>query len=59
MKCQILFLRKNKKNIISLLATEFASSRVSVKAADTVKPALKATCIKQSPVFKRHYFRSQ
>ena len=24
----------------------------------TVKPALKATCIKQSPVFKGHYFRS-
>ena len=25
---------------------------------DTVKPVLKATCIKQSPAFKGHYFRS-
>ena len=31
MKCQILFSRKNKKSIISLLSAEFAHSVVSVK----------------------------
>ena len=31
MKCQILFSRKNKKNIISLWSAEFAHSIVSVK----------------------------
>ena len=31
MKCQILFSRKNKKSIISLLSAELASSMVSVK----------------------------
>ena len=32
MKCQILFSRKNKKNIISLSSAEFARSMVSVSA---------------------------
>ena len=31
MKCQILFSRKNKKNMISLSSAEFAHSMVSVK----------------------------
>ena len=31
MKCQILFSRKNKTNIINLLSTESAHSRVGVK----------------------------
>ena len=31
MKCQILFSRKNKKNIISLSSAEFAHSMVNVK----------------------------
>ena len=32
MKCQILFSRKNKKNINNLLSTDSAHSMVSVKA---------------------------
>ena len=35
MKCQILFSRKNKKNIISLSSAESASSLISVKALVT------------------------
>ena len=31
MKCQILFSRKNNKNIVSLSSNEFALSMVSVK----------------------------
>ena len=31
MQCQILFFRKNKKNIMSLLSAEFVHSMVSVK----------------------------
>ena len=34
MKCQILFSRKNKKNIISLLSAQFAHNMVSFKFPD-------------------------
>ena len=34
MKCQILFSRKNMKNVISLLFAEFVPSVVSVKKED-------------------------
>ena len=37
MKCQILFSRKNMKNIISLLFAEFAHSMVSVNWIATVQ----------------------
>ena len=38
MKCQILFCRKNKKNINSLSSAEFADSMVSFKFLDTSTP---------------------
>ena len=46
---QHMFLLRNKKDV-SIFRMK--------KAPYTVKPVLKATCIKQSPAFKGHYFRS-
>ena len=42
----------------SAYAVSIFEQNFSIVQYNTVKPALKSTCIKQPPVFKGHYFRS-
>ena len=47
MKCQILFSRKNKKNIISLSSAEFVHSMVNVKVIfwkNSIFPSVSLIC---------------
>ena len=55
MKCQILFSKKNKKDVISLSSVEYAHNVISVKHSYTPPPPLK----KKKPVDIRQEMPAQ